>query len=65
MEYIKANSETVRSSIVRFTNLKPKRHEKAIEQEKGELSEVIYKMVYINSIYEKLKDDEKIKKKDS
>ena len=55
----------MRASIVKFTNMKPKRNDKAMEQEKGELSEVIYKMIYINSIYEKLKDDEKIKKKDS
>jgi len=55
----------VRASIVKFTNLKPKRNDKAMEQEKGELSEVIYKMIYINSIYEKLRDDGKVKKKDS
>lgn len=65
VRYIKNHSETVRLSIVKFTNYKPKRAEKAAEYEKGELESVINKMVYINSIYEKLKDDEKLKKKES
>jgi hypothetical protein len=54
----------VRSYIIKFTNYKPKRNEKAALAEKKQLEDVIRKMVFINDTYERLKQEDRLKKKD-
>ena len=54
----------VRSYIIKFTNYKPKRNEKAALAEKKQLEDVIRKMIFINDTYERLKQDDRLKKKD-
>ncbi len=64
MSLIKDNCETVRDSIIKFTNYKPKRSDKANQLERTQFEEVINKMVYINQIYEKIKGEEKHQKRE-
>jgi len=55
ISYVRENCETVRNEIIKFTNYKPKRNEKAAEAEKTSFLGVLEKLAYINETYEKIK----------
>ena len=54
----------MRDEIVQFITFKPKRRDFASTAEKQRYEEVICKMVEINDIYEKMKEEEKRKRKE-
>lgn len=60
--YIRENCESVREEIVQFTNYKPRRKDKATEEERARFEQVIEKMAHINEVYERIKGEQKLRR---
>jgi hypothetical protein len=60
--YIRDNCESVREEIVQFTSYKPRRKDKAPEEERGRFEVVMGKMAHINEVYERIKGELKMRR---
>jgi myb proto-oncogene protein len=60
--FVRENCDSVREEIVQFTNYKPRRKDKAPEEDRGRFEQVMEKMAHINDVYERIKGEQKLRR---